>query len=511
VLSGINHENAGMSDTDSDYALPPGFRLEEFEIVKLLGKGGFGLAYLAYDHVLKQQRVIKEFLPTSVAQRDRGGCRVCTRSGSDQEIFTDWRDGFINEARLLASLDHPNVVRVYRCLEANGTAYMVMHYYQGETLSQRLQQWGEARPDAAWVRNLLIQLLHGLDAVHSHAILHRDIKPTNIYILADDRPVLLDFGAAQRLESGLTKALTGVVSHGFSPLELYTSERDLNEGPWSDLYSLGATFYEIVTGCSPMNVLTRVAGRDLPPALTTGQSWYPASLLGSIDRALEIRPDARYQTAGEWLAALEDTTAHPAPSRRLKPMIGIAVILLMLASGGYLAWQGFQLPTMSPITHSDSTPPAMSASIPKPSSAKPTSMDLTSPAAISSQPPVYRSIPAPTSPQSPADQGESKAENQPQRDQTITIFMQGDRGTEYSGHIEVTSVNGTTRSISTEGAVPKTYTLKGVKVSAVFRKKANDSSTLMASITDEKMYPEPVMIKKTANSYGMLNISLSSK
>ena len=469
-----------MSDTDSDDVLPPGFRLDEFEIVRLLGKGGFGLAYLAYDHVLKQQRVIKEFLPSSVARRDRDGCRVCPRSGSDQEVFADWRDSFINEARLLAALDHPNVVRVYRCLEANGTAYMVMHYYQGETLSQRLQRWGKARPDAAWVRKLLVQLLHGLEVVHSHGILHRDIKPTNIYMLADDRPVLLDFGAAQRLEGGLTKALTEVVSHGFSPLELYTDEQGLSEGPWSDLYSLGATVYAVVTGCEPLNALTRAGGNDLPPAAVSGQPWYPANLLVSIDRALEIRPDARYRTAQEWLAALEETIEQPLPPSRIKPMIGIGLILLILASGGYFVWQEFQRPSTPPTTISDS-------------------------------PPITRSIPAPKAPSRLEGQDTTEPHNQLKRDKTITLFIQGDPGTEYSGHIEVTSVNGTTKSMTAEGTVPKTYTVKGVKVSAVFRKKANNPNTLMASITDEAMYPEPITIKKTMQSYGMINISLSSE
>lgn len=500
-----------MSDTDSDYTLPPGFRLEEFEIVKLLGKGGFGLAYLAYDHVLKQQRVIKEFLPISVAQRDRGGCRVCPRSGSDQEIFADWRDSFINEARLLASLDHPNVVRVYRCLEANGTAYMVMHYYQGETLNQRLQRWGEARPDAAWVRKLLVQLLHGLDVVHSHGILHRDIKPTNIYMLPDDRPVLLDFGAAQRLEGGLTKALTEVVSHGFSPLELYTDERGLNEGPWSDLYSLGATFYAIVTGSAPLNALTRVAGSDLPPAAVAGQPWYQACLLGSIDRALEIRPDTRYRTAQEWLAALEDATEQPSPPSRIKPMIGIGTVLLILASGGYFAWQEFQPPSAPPTTISESTPTATSTSTPKPSPAKPSSVELRSPADTPVQPPIARSTPAPGAPSRMEGQATTETQNQLKRDKTMTLWIQGDPGTEYSGRIEVTAVNGTTKSMTAEGTVPKTYTLKGVKVSAVFRKKANNPSMLMASITDEAMYPEPITIKKTTQSYGMIHISLSSE
>jgi serine/threonine protein kinase len=360
------------------------------------------------------------------------------------------------------------------------------------------------------VRNLLVQLLHGLEAVHNHGILHRDIKPNNIYLLADDRPVLLDFGAAQQLQGELITALTGVVTHGFSPLELYADQRGLSEGPWSDLYSLGATFYQIVTGCIPLNALARNAGRDLPPAVVAGQPWYPASLLHSIDLALNIQPDTRYQIAQEWLAALEDATEPSTPSSRVIPMVGIGLIALLLASGGYFTWQEFLRPSAPSTTISGSTPTATSASTPKSSPAKSSSVELRSPADTPVPPPIARSIPAPSAPLRREGQDTPNTQVQRTRDKTITIFIQGDPGTEYSGQIEVTSVNGTTKSMAAEGTAPKTYTLKGVKVSAVFRKRANNASTLMASITDEKMYPEPVSIKKTNNAYGMINISLSS-
>jgi serine/threonine protein kinase len=121
-----------MNEPHDDHTLPPGYRLEEFEIVRVLGEGGFGIAYLAFDHSLRQQRVIKEFLPNMVARRGRSTYQVSARTGeNNHDTFAVGLRSFISEARLLASLDHPNVVRVYRCLEANNTAYLVMHYYEG--------------------------------------------------------------------------------------------------------------------------------------------------------------------------------------------------------------------------------------------------------------------------------------------------------------------------------------------------------------------------------------------
>lgn len=218
-----------------DYFSPPGYCLKEFEIVRVLGEGGFGLVYLAYDRILKQQRAIKEFLPHAVAQRNQGSQRVSARSGECGDIYEEGLRSFINEGRLLASLDHPSVVRVYRCIEANNTAYLVMHFYEGETLKKRLRRFGGATPDADWVARTLVQILRGLQVIHGHGVLYRDIKPDNIYLPADERPVLIDFGAARRVVGGRTKALTGIITEGYSPIEQYTDDSGFVEGSWSQL------------------------------------------------------------------------------------------------------------------------------------------------------------------------------------------------------------------------------------------------------------------------------------
>lgn len=380
-----------MTETDVNDALPPGFRLEEFEIIKLLGEGGFGLAYLAYDHILKQQRAIKEFLPNAVAHRSKDGTRVSARTGENRTAYQAGLRSFINEARLLASLDHPNVVRVYRCIEANNTAYLVMHYYQGETLKQRMARSGGTAPDAEWVIRLLTQLLHGLHVVHGQGVLHRDIKPSNIYLLADDRPVLIDFGAARRVVGGHTRALTGVVSAGYSPIEQYAGDSGAQEGPWTDLYALGATCYELVTGRKPWNAVMRVTSDDLKPAVELGRRHYPGVLLATIDHALKLYPKDRYQTAAEWLAVLEGKAAPPAetrsdgatielasrktpaqpralstriplPSARIRwiTLTGLTV-LLAGGTGAHFLWQRNRLPAPPPVELVTTAPPPVPA------------------------------------------------------------------------------------------------------------------------------------------------------
>lgn len=314
-----------------DYFLPPGYRLEEFEIVRVLGEGGFGLVYLAYDHILKQQRAIKEFLPHAVAQRNQDSHRVSARSGECGDIYEEGLRSFINEGRLLASLDHPSVVRVYRCIEANNTAYLIMHFYEGETLKQRFRRFDGTTPDAEWVARILVQVLRGLQVVHDHGILHRDIKPDNIYLLTDERPVLIDFGAARRVVGGRTKALTGVITEGYSPIEQYTDDSSFVEGPWTDLYALGATFYHLIIGKKPQNAIARIAGEDLTLAVKIAKSSYPTPLLASIDRALRIQPTSRYQTAMEWLSELENVPAPVSKTKQDRPGFRPSSLTMVLA------------------------------------------------------------------------------------------------------------------------------------------------------------------------------------
>lgn len=183
--------------------LPPGTRLGEFEIQRVLGSGGFGVVYLALDHTLERRVAVKEYMPSALAVRGADHA-LSLRPGADAGAFELGLRSFVNEARLLARFDHPSLVKVHRFWEANGTAYMAMPYYQGRTLQEARREMGEP-PDEAWLRRLINPLLGALECLHREQVYHRDIAPDNILLLDDEhgegdgRPVLLDLGAARRV------------------------------------------------------------------------------------------------------------------------------------------------------------------------------------------------------------------------------------------------------------------------------------------------------------------------
>ncbi|HET9651074.1 MAG TPA: serine/threonine-protein kinase, partial [Usitatibacter sp.] len=243
-----------------DVVLPPGFRLHEYRIDAVLGQGGFGIAYAATDVNLDARVVIKEYLPEGFAYR-ADDYTVCARTDEDQDFYQGGLDSFLVEARTLATFRHPNIVRVARFFEANKTAYMVLEYERG----QSLKSWRKKRdniPEATIV-SLLAPLLDGLAVVHRTGYLHRDIKPDNIYVRDEDGSlVLLDFGAAR--QTATEKSEIGmVVTPGYGPIEQYAGGG--RQGPWTDIYSLGATLFWLVTGKKPVDAPSRLADPDPQP------------------------------------------------------------------------------------------------------------------------------------------------------------------------------------------------------------------------------------------------------
>ncbi len=289
--------------------LPIGTRLTEFEITGVVGEGGFGIVYTAHDHSLDREVAIKEYMPTSLATRyDR--ITVTPRSGDAAETFDTGLRSFVNEAKMLARFDHPSLLKVYRFWEANGTAYMAMPYYKGVTLRQRLRQSGA--PDERWLRAMLEPLLDALDVIHRENIFHRDIAPDNIFLLADDRPVLLDFGAARRVIGDKTHALTVILKPGFAPVEQYADVPKLKQGPWTDLYALAAVVYCAVSGEKPPPSIGRYVSDSMAPLSELGRGRYSAEFLTAIDVALRVHPDERPQNADEFRALLAVGSPRPA-------------------------------------------------------------------------------------------------------------------------------------------------------------------------------------------------------
>jgi serine/threonine protein kinase len=281
-----------------DIALPSGTALNEYRIESTLGIGGFGVTYLATDGNLNLRVAIKEYLPGDVAVRaeDRS---VRSKSPDCADSFALGRTRFLEESRTLAAFRHPNIVRVMRFFEANQTAYMVMEFVAGEPLPEWLKT---RRPLAErTVLGIAAPLLDGLEVVHRSGYLHRDIKPANIFMRRDASPVLLDFGSA-RAPAG-NRELTTIVSLGFAPFEQYHARG--GEGPWTDLYALGAVLYWMVTGERPVEAPGRAFDDPMVPAAkSTVASAYSPQLLQAIDWALKPAKEARPQSVADLRSAL---------------------------------------------------------------------------------------------------------------------------------------------------------------------------------------------------------------
>jgi hypothetical protein len=244
-----------MTDGAFPDALPTGHRLHWYVIEQVLGQGGFGITYLAHDPNLDRRVAIKEYMPSEVARR-RADASARPRTGTQAERYAWGLERFLSEARTLARFDHPNIVRVHSVFEANNTAYMVMRFEEGEDLASLLERRG-ALPEGE-LNNCLMPILDGLELVHASGFIHRDIKPENIYVRQDGSPVLLDFGSA-RQSFGSAKTMTILVAPGYAPLEQYHGDAT-SQGPWTDIYGLGATCYRAITGHAPLDSVARAKG-----------------------------------------------------------------------------------------------------------------------------------------------------------------------------------------------------------------------------------------------------------
>ncbi|MGF6602157.1 hypothetical protein P3T23_006909 [Paraburkholderia sp. GAS448] len=305
-------------------ALANGTQIAEFEIIGLIGEGGFGIVYLAYDTQLRRNVALKEYIPAALASRV-GAAEVTVKSERHEETFRAGLKSFINEARLLAQFDHHSLVKVYRFWEANGTAYMVMPYYDGVTLRDALRQMPQP-PDEAWLYGLLKPLIEALAVLHAAQCYHRDIAPDNILLLkGSGRPLLLDFGAARRVIGDMTQALTVILKPGYAPVEQYADEPSMKQGPWTDVYALAAVIYFAIQGRTPPPAVGRLMSDSYVPLATAAASRYSERFLRAIDHALSVRPEDRPQSVQAFAADLgieidEAGGARDAASTRALPV-----------------------------------------------------------------------------------------------------------------------------------------------------------------------------------------------
>ena len=279
-----------------DYGtLQPGAAIGRYEVVSVLGQGGFGITYRARDTQLERDVAIKEYLPSALAIR-HDGATVVPRSTQTADDFVWGRARFLDEAKIMARFaDAPAVVRVHEFLETNGTVYVVMPLLRGETLEARLRR--EQRLPQPAIERMLYPLLDGLRQVHAAGFLHRDIKPGNIILADDGAPTLIDFGASREAVQGRTQSITAVFTPGFAPIEQLTSGK---QGPWTDIYALAATLYACVAGKPPTTALERMVGTAVAPAAEIGKGSYAPSLLAAIDAGLAVKAEQRPQSIDEW-------------------------------------------------------------------------------------------------------------------------------------------------------------------------------------------------------------------
>ena len=286
-------------------ALPIGARLSEFEILSLLGVGGFGMVYRAYDHSLHRTVAIKEYMPSALAGRSTGQT-VSTRSTNDQTSLATGLRSFVNEARLLAQFEHPSLVKVYRFWEANNTAYMVMPLYSGLTFRQA-RALMQKPPTEAWLRTVLWSILGALKYLHENNIVHRDVSPDNVFLQDVGPPVLLDLGAARRAVTDSTHKHTAILKVNYAPIEQYAGADDMRQGPWTDLYSVAAVVHGCLCNEAPLPATFRVLRDGMPSVQSItqtiqthfGQS-YSSEFVAAISHALAIQPHDRPQSVQDF-------------------------------------------------------------------------------------------------------------------------------------------------------------------------------------------------------------------
>ncbi len=306
----MSRPSSGPSEHRS--ALPEGTRLHNYALEQVLGAGGFGITYMAREEITERAVAIKEYLPSSLAVRERDGMTVQPVSETTRQDYEWGLSRFRQEAKLLLSLRHPNIVPSLNYFEANGTAYLVMEYQDGQTLSQITA--GATTLEESEVREFLGALLDGVEAVHKAGLLHRDIKPDNIFIRKDGTPVLIDFGSARQALGHHSQSLTAVVTDGYAPFEQY--ERGGDQGPWTDIYAIGAVMFRCLVGHRPPTATKRLSahykGAPDPAAqgFATLRQRASKQLARAIEGALMVNAEDRPQSIADYRALLADTGAR---------------------------------------------------------------------------------------------------------------------------------------------------------------------------------------------------------
>jgi hypothetical protein len=297
-----------VSSDDNPHALAPGTRILDYTIESVIGTGGFSIVYRALDNSLERQVAIKEYFPASLAQRDPGG----TVQPHSREVDT-FRTGivsFMNEGKLLAQFDHPALVRVYRCWEERGTAYLAMRLCSGITLREAVKT-GAWKVDEFSMHALLAPLCETLSLLHAANCFHRDVAPDNILLADGQAPVLLDFGAARKAIEG-TQVFTAILKPGYAPIEQY-GDGELKQGPWTDIYALAGVMHFALTGEAPPTAISRMLRDSMPKPRERFAGRLPDTWLDAMEKALSVKPENRPQNIAEFVELFRWNEVAPLP------------------------------------------------------------------------------------------------------------------------------------------------------------------------------------------------------
>ncbi|MDH5648212.1 MAG: serine/threonine protein kinase, partial [Gammaproteobacteria bacterium] len=299
--------------------LQNGYQLGEYAIESVLGKGGFGITYLARDTKLGARVAIKEYFPQGLAVRNQQ-LAIVSKPGNATKDYQWGLQQFLKEAQALARFKHNHIVRVLRFLELNGTAYMIMEYEQGQGLQDYMKENGQL--DEKMLLQIFVPVLNGLQAVHSAGLLHLDIKPDNIYLRADGQPMLIDFGSARQTARGPDAEERIALTPAYAAIEQYPDKG--KQGPWTDIYSIGASLYHCISGKQPVDALRRYQSLlkykadPLTPASKLEQSGYSEYLRECVDWAMQIYPSHRPKGAIE---LQEGLMGKGRPNKKSQPII----------------------------------------------------------------------------------------------------------------------------------------------------------------------------------------------
>jgi len=287
-------------------ALPPGYTLHHYRVIKTLGGGGFSIVYLADDTQLQRKVVVKEYLPSNQATRLEGET-VESISAETDSTFRQGMRRFFDEAAALSKLQHPNIVRVTDFFRENNTVYLVMDHEEGMDLRAYLKRQ-DGRLSEKFIRTVFLQLLDGLREIHKLGFMHLDIKPSNIWLRPGGRPLLLDFGAAQSAFKGNQRAGAHTLTLGFAPLEQH---RRGHIGPWTDLYAIGASMWSCMSGRAPLAAPERAQRDKLKPAVKQFRRYYSRQLLEAVDWCLQMNQLERPQSVDDLAAVLSQPYSSP--------------------------------------------------------------------------------------------------------------------------------------------------------------------------------------------------------